>query len=581
MVMFENRVMLWWLCGMMLLFSPPVSAATIKVQSDRNPVAMNESFRLTFEADGAVDGDPDFKVLEQAFEIMHQSQGTTMQIVNGQVSQSRQWTVVLMPKRSGRLVVPQVLFGKDKSQSLVIGVTEAAAPTTAASNTMLFIEVSAESSSEAGTAYVQSQVIYKARLFRAVNVANARLSEPVISDTDAVIEKLGEDREFETTRDGRRYVVLERSYAIFPQQSGRFTIAPLTFEGQVVNRTRGMFDVFEQGGPIQRVHSSEVTLDVKGVPAGEDPQQWLPAREVKLIEEWPAGVDLTQAVTAGEPLTWTLTLIADGLTAAQLPTLTPSMPDGVKAYPDQAKQLNDKKQETLIGVRQEKIALIPTQAGEYRLPAIEVPWWNSKSGQREVARLPARTLRVAAAAQSNSGAEIAGPVSEGQGMTALAPAAMMTSSLNDNDYTWRIASVLLGLGWLLTVIAWQVSRRAVDLKDVSGLQPQAVDFSAAKKMVRAACLGNDASAAKEALLGWGAVCWPTHPPGSLGKLAQRVSEPLRVEITGLNQRLYSRVTAMGAGGWDGAVMWEAFERELSQQKPESGSAQPLLAPMYL
>ncbi len=579
MVMLQNRVMLWWLCGAMLLLSQPVLAVTIKVQSDRNPVAMNESFRLTFEADGAVDGDPDFKGLEQAFEILHQSQGTTMQIVNGQVSQTRQWTVVLMPKRSGRLVVPQIPFGKDKSQSVVIGVTEAAAATSAATNSTLFIEVSAESAAGAGTAYVQSQVIYKARLYRAINVANARLSEPTISDTDAVIEKLGEDREFETTRDGRRYVVLERSYAIFPQQSGTLTIAPLTFEGQVVNRTRGMFDVFDQGGPIRRVRSAAVTLDVKGVPAGEDQQQWLPAREVKLIEEWPEGVDLTQAVTAGEPLTWTLTLIADGLTAAQLPTLTPAMPDGLKAYPDQAKQLNEKKQETLIGVRQEKIALIPTQAGEYRLPAIEVPWWNSKSGQREVVRLAPRTLRVAAAAQSNSVAEMPGSMPEGQSVAAVTPAAVVASSQSDNS--WRIASALLGLGWLLTVIAWQVSRRAVDHKGESGPALQVVDFSAAKKMVRAACLGNDAHAAKEALLGWGGACWPTHPPGSLGKLAQRVSEPLRVEIIGLNQRLYSRSAVTGAAGWEGAMMWEAFERELSQQKLVPGSAEPVLAPMYI
>jgi len=579
MVRYQSRAGRWWLCVVMLLLVQPLWAATIKVKSDRNPVAMNESFRLTFEADGSVDDDPDFKGLEQSFEIMNQSQGTTMQIINGQVSQSRQWTVVLMPKRSGRLVVPQIPFGKDKSQSLVIDVTEQAAPTAAANNSALFIEVGAETAMGSEAAYVQSQVIYKARLFRAVNVANARLSEPVISDADAVIEKLGEDREFETTRDGRRYVVLERSYAIFPQQSGTLTISPLTFEGQIVNRSRGMFDVFEQGGAIRRVRSEGVTLNVKAVPATEDKQQWLPAREVQLIEEWPDDIDLTQAVTAGEPLTWTLTLVADGLTAAQLPTITPLMPDGIKAYPDQAKQMNDKKQDTLIGVRQEKIALIPTQAGEYQLPAIEVPWWNSRSGKREVARLPVRTLKVAAVPVDSVATAPGVPLAAEPGVTTHEPMTAVISSPQDNS--WRIVSGVLGLGWLLTAVAWLVvSYRKAGHRNHVDEQAVQFDFSAAKKAMKQACHRNDAVAAKEALLAWGAVRWFNEAPGSLAELALRVDEALKTEIENLNRQLYSRSNEVNVDGWQGAELLAAFNSALSHHQRISTVSEPILAPMY-
>ncbi len=579
MVIFQSKKMLWCLLMVMLLCTQAVLATTINVRSDRNPVATNESFRLIFESDGSVDGEPNFKALEQNFEVMQQSQGTTMQIVNGQVSQARQWTVVLMPRRSGQLTIPAIAFGKDKSQPVVIGVTEATVSSEEPNNSVLFFEVSTTSAPETGNAYVQSQVIYNVRLFRAVNVANARLSEPVVSGADAVVEKLGDDREFETTRDGRRYVVLERSYAIFPQQSGTVTIDPVSFEGQVVNRARGMFDVFDQGGPIRRVRSAAVTLDVMPMPAGEEPQQWLPAREVKLIEEWPEGVDLSQPITAGEPLTWTLTLIADGLTAAQLPTITPVMPDGLKAYPDQAKQMNDKKQETLIGVRQEKIALIPVQAGEYQLPAIEVPWWNSQTGQREVAHLPARTLRVAAAAGSNSGAAMLPPLSENeQARPQVSSSAVVTSS---NDTTWRVVSAVLGLGWLLTVMAWWISRRTAEHPREPGRESQMVDVSAVKQRVRKACLENHAVAAKEALLVWGAISWPTHPPGALGQLAQRVSdETLRDEIIALNQQIYGQSTANAPHQWDGNAMWRAFERELKQTKSGVPRADSTLAPLY-
>lgn len=599
MVRFFGRAMQWLGCVVIIgLAVQPAWAVTIEVQSDRNPVAMNESFRLIFEADGPVDGNPDFKALEQAFEILHQSQGTSMQLINGKVSQTRRWTLVLMPRQSGQLLVPSIPFGKDKSQPLMIAVTEAAEASAESDHSTLFIEVSAEPGTEAGTAsgtaYVQSQVIYKVRLFRAINVANARLSEPVISDADAVIEKLGDEREFETTRNGRRYVVLERNYAIFPQQSGRVTIAAVTFEGQVVNRARGMFDVFDQGGPIRRVRSAEVTLEVEAVPASEDKQQWLPAREVQLIETWPDEVDLAQAVTAGEPLTWTLTLIADGLTAAQLPAVTPVMPEGLKAYPDQPKLLNDKKQHTLVGVRQEKIALIPTQAGEYLLPAIEIPWWNSISGKRETVRLPARTLRVTApigmAAAAESTAVEVTSMANGE-ETSITP----QSGTVLDDSRWHTMSVVLGLGWLLTIIAWlllsQSRRRVANERKRSGSERAAVDFSGAKKALQVACRSHDAAAAKEALLEWGRVRWPAAPPGSLGQLALWVGEPLRVEIMQLNRRLYSHSSSESQsqsllddaadGGWNGALMWQHFTHELSQQQRESAvKKDPILAPMY-
>ncbi|MCF6323882.1 MAG: BatD family protein [Gammaproteobacteria bacterium] len=576
MVKNQSSVIRWWLCGVVMLLALPSWAATITVKSDRNPVAMNESFRLVFEADGRVDDDPDFKALEQSFDIKSKSQGTTMQIVNGSVSQTRQWTLVLMPKRSGRLVVPSIPFGDDKSQPLVIGVTEQAAPTSAANNSVLFIEVSAEAATGSDEAYVQSQVIYKARLFRAVNVANASLSEPVISDADAVIEKLGDDREFETTRDGRRYVVLERSYAIFPQQSGKLTISPLTFEGQVVNRSRGMFDVFEPGGKIQRVRSDEVSLNIKAVPVTEDKQHWLPAREVRLVEEWPEGVDLTKDVIAGEPLTWTLTLMADGLTAAQLPDISPQMPDGVKAYPDQPRQINDKKQDTLIGVRQEKIALIPTRAGEFQLPAINIPWWNSQTGKREMASLPARKINVVAS--QIAGAPVASAPSSGADMSVSEPTVVLLPE--SHDRSWRIVSGLLGAGWLLTAVAWFVLRRKsernVDVRD-DVIPP---DFSAVKKRLQVACQHHDMVAAKEAMLGWAAVRWSENPPRSLVDVAQRVDEPLSLELMKLNRQLYSGTDLVSGTEWAGDELWRVFQIELSHDKTAVKTNQSILTAMY-
>ena len=63
-----------------------------------------------------------------------------------------------------------------------------------------------------------------------------------------------------------------------------------------------------------------------------------------------------------------LSIVADGLTAAQLPEL--SLPDisGIKQYPDQPALENHRAGDGIRGRRSQKVALIPGAEGVYRLP---------------------------------------------------------------------------------------------------------------------------------------------------------------------------------------------------------------------
>lgn len=204
--------------------SQSAEAATIRMELDRSPVLINESFTLVFEAEGSVDEDPDFSALERVFDILRRSEGSSMQIINGEVSRKKQWTLSLMAKEPGHFIIPPIPFGKDKSESLMIEIKAAPVPSEGDFEP-IFIEVSAEPA----TPYVQSQVIYTVRLYRSVTLISGNLSEPTLSDADAVIEKLGNDRSFETTLKDQRYLVVERVYAIFPQQSGQLTLLPIRF----------------------------------------------------------------------------------------------------------------------------------------------------------------------------------------------------------------------------------------------------------------------------------------------------------------------------------------------------------------
>ena len=93
-------------------------------------------------------------------------------------------------------------------------------------------------------------------------------------------------------------------------------------------------------------------------------------------------------------MTRTITLRGDGLQGAQLPPITPPIINGLKFYPDQPKINNTENQYGRVGERIENIALVPTREGNWKIPEIRVPWWDTENKILQYAILPAREINV-------------------------------------------------------------------------------------------------------------------------------------------------------------------------------------------
>ena len=266
-----NYKMRYFLLSSILLLSgiQSVFATEIKTSIDRNPVNINESFQITFTATESPDDTPVFSVLEKNFEILNQSQSSNSSWVNGKSSKSIQWVLNVMAKQTGKLLVPPVPFGNDVSQPVSIVVTEGAT-VNQQHNEDLFLEVEATPE----TVFVQSQVLYTLRVYSRVRISQASLNEPKVAD--ALIEKLEEDKNYNTQLNGVDYVVIERKYAIFPQKSGVITIAPLVLTANVASNTRQRFNSFfsQQVTQTKRVMSKAVTRNVKAAPAEFTGKRW-------------------------------------------------------------------------------------------------------------------------------------------------------------------------------------------------------------------------------------------------------------------------------------------------------------------
>jgi hypothetical protein len=565
----------------LVLNASAAQAVTITVTADRDPAALNESFVLTFESDGEVDGEPDFSPLNRDFQILSTGQSSSMTIINGRVTASKNWTLNVMARRDGVLDIPPIAFGRDRSAPARINVVKNAAGGAAGRNRDVFLEAEVS----ADRPYVQSQIILTVRLFRSVATANATLTEPpLVSGVAAVIEKLGEDRSYDTRRQGDLYSVVERKYAIYPQASGRLTIEPVVFQGQI---SRG-FSFF--GNPFGRqpqtivAQSDPVTLEVQPVPASFPGGQWLPARELALMEEWS---DYPLQFRIDEPLTRTLTLTAEGLTSSQLPELPAWRTDAFKQYPDQPVLQDDKQYTGVTGRRVEKIALIPNRAGIYTLPEINIPWWNTDTDKLEYATIPERRIEViapAAGAGNPPPAISPAPSSAvtpptGVGANQPAPVAAPDSQarndplMRSGSHFWQWLSGSLFTLWIITLLLWwRTKRGSRDAPDGESAQHSLCDLIQALKQ---ACLDNQPLRTKEHLLRWGRMHWPDRPPASIGEVADRCGAPLAIEIRLLNNVLYGR----NGGHWQGRDLWRAFEQELKarERKPEKrqGKLEPL------
>lgn len=553
----------------LLSFLNTAQAANIVASLDRSQIFLDESFRVIFEANGSVDEDPDFTPLHKDFEILSQSQSTNMSFVNGQYSKKAIWSLDLMAKKSGALTIPSVAFGKDFSPPLRIEIKDpATAKQPAAGNDQdVFVQVEIDES----RAWVQSQIIYNVRLFSRISMSSLGSSEPETSDPDAIIKQLGEASSYEAFRDGVRYAVYEIRYAVFPQHSGRLEFKPMIFEGRINRgRSRSVYDQFMSSGELKRVRSDSLGIEVQAKPSTINSGDWLPAKNISLTEEW--SEDVT-SLKNGEPVTRTITITAQGNMAESLPDLAEDEIKGLKQYPDKAAINNQVTEQGVTSSKQIKIALIPTRAGDFTLPAISLAWWNTATGEQEVARLPERLIRVhgeaASAAPTVATNSAAQPVTDEDEPVSLTPSSAQTVQAG----YWPWLSGALALGWLLTLIVL-LHRNPAPV--IAKTKPAGSSLRALAKAVQKQAGSNHAGATKDALLAWARACWPDHAIGSLADISDQVSAELAGEINALNASLYSPQHSP----WQGEKLLKAFKafrpREPAQHH---GSDQPL-EPLY-
>jgi len=537
------------------LLAAGAAGAAVEATVDRDRVEQNESFTLELRVDSNADLSPDLSVLEDDFFIGQTSHLSNTSIINGKISRSRTWQISLMARRAGELTIPPITVGTEQSNPVTINVTEPSTQPPGEADVYITSEV------DSTETYVQAQVLYTIKIYRAVATRQPALREPTFGGAEVLVEVAGDEQSYEAVINGRAYNVVERTFAIFPQESGEISISPARFEARVLRNGR------ITGRKVFQSESQTISVNAIPAPPPEHPDaDWLPARDVRLSDSWSREPD---RLRAGEPISRTITISALGQLETQIPVIEPPTVDGVNVYPD--KPALDRRFESggIRGIRRDQYAMIANVSGDLELPAVELPWWDIDSGEWRVARLPARQVAIlpSPTAPPPEPEVVPEPV-----MDAEEASPQPTPAATPQSEFWKLVSQILAVVWLATLIGWWWSSRPTRDQKEPPPVPLHRQQSNALKAARRAALDKQAKGLKQALLEWARLEWPDAAPRSLGELAMRVSSPLSDELERLSSASYGR----GDQDWDGEALARALRSfAVVDAYSERGQSEPL------
>ncbi len=509
--------------------------ASLDVQIDSSPAHMDESFQLILTQSGQAKGAPDLRGLQKDFRILGTARQVSYAVINGQSTLSSQWVITLKPLKSGVLSIPAIKIGSEQSNPMTINVESSTSSTVHSPQEelngdsqalMLHARVDGE------RPYINQEVIYTVTLYNSKRLLDAQYEPPQAEDT--LIIPLGDTKHYQTVQDNVAYVVEEQKYALFPQKSGLLTIHSPSFTALVYN-----FDT-------QRVsvRDKDSQLEIQPIPKQYTSGQWLPAKNVLLTEQYE---QTGQSMVQGSTLVRTITVQGGGIPAQLIPSLHFDSTDEFAVYPEKGKEQNSVKDGQLQGTIEFKVTYLFNKPGTVLLPEVRLPWFNTQTGEPEVAILAPRSLEIipVVGTPDIQAPPVINVLSSTDSLLSVPKkhtASLTTISATNN--VWLVA-LFFAVAWLATLCLWGWQKHRKN-KTVNNY-----------KKIQAACRYSNPHQARDALLLWARVQWPDAAILNLDDVSLIVHDSaLKQQIQVLSQALYQHTTSTS---WQGETLWQVMK----------------------
>ena len=367
----------WWVCSFVVLAAmlsgTDVGAQDFRVEAsvDRTVATLDDQIQLDITIRGNFQNPKQpIQPAMADFDAFFRGRSQSISIVNGEMDASYTYRYVLVPKREGKLVIQPFEFhhrGKPhRTEPIHITVSgQAASQTGSDAGSDMFVVARVD----ADTAYVNQQVLYTFYLYAALRVSNLNYTPPPFEGF--WVEKLQEgEKQYHKIVNGRKYLVIEVSSAVFPTTSGTLKIDPARL--RLMELSERSFSFFDRG--VERVlRSRPVEVYVKPLPLRGRPADFDGAvgEDISITAKLDRG-----EVEEGEPVTMTVQVRGAGNVRTFSKPRIPELPE-FKTY-DADSQTHVRSLERVTGSRTYEVVLVPREAGQFKLPPVRMSYFDTE-----------------------------------------------------------------------------------------------------------------------------------------------------------------------------------------------------------
>ena len=384
-----------WLVLVMLLCSGVTSAlaqapVALDITLSRDTVGLDEQAVLEVTVRGSAQDlpRPNLPTLPM-FEMYSQGQSTNLSITNGQVESSVAYRYLILPKQPGSFLIqgisvvyqnkryvgnPVSLTVLNKGTAAPPELEEQAQPSGGQSRDY-FLEATVDNKNP----YVSQQITLTLKFYLAVRIyGSPELVEP--TTTGFWTELLGNKAPYYQKINNRTYRVIERSYALFPTQTGDLTIGRATITATVASnqQRRDPFDMFGMLGAGQEVQVMSPQIAVKVRPL---PEAGKPGDFTGTVGKFNIRATASRnEVEVNQPVSVSVAISGTGNIKSVADPILPDLPD-FRIYKESSNEATSTQNDKINGTKTVEVVFIPKRPGQLEIPSLSFNYFDPEASK--------------------------------------------------------------------------------------------------------------------------------------------------------------------------------------------------------
>ena len=165
---------------------------------------------------------------------------------------------------------------------------------------------------------------------------------------------------------GKTYAGVQFFYNVFPYTSNNVEFPSLEITVETPN-------VDDYKGVMRKVKTKARTINVKPIPPGFDPNNWLVTKSCSVTDKWSRNL---KSVKVGDVIERSIYRSASNTVSELIPPIVWDSINGVSLYPDRSSTENKKSKTDISANRTDRMRYLFEEEGEVIIPEMTLLWWN-------------------------------------------------------------------------------------------------------------------------------------------------------------------------------------------------------------